>query len=241
MKKEQTRIFRDIPKSYFLNVNHYVSKLKEACEKEELPLCYGPYLKNKKGQWLEHMKGPNNKLILEIGCHKGKNLCQMAEGHKDKAFIGFDITYKRVYETALLAQSKNLENLKAIYANAKEMEEILAPGELDGVVIFFPDPWIKKKKQTKKRLLNQEFCAILKRVLKPGGFIWFKTDSHDYFMNTENFLSKEDFTQSSLDQTCFTENYESTFEKRFKEKGEPTYESVWINPGKTLEKVIERK
>lgn len=238
MNPKHIRIFRDIPENYHLNVNHYVSKLKKSCAEEELPLSYGPYLRDKKGKWLEHLSTQTEKtkkqelteLILEIGCHKGINLCQMAEDQENKGFLGFDITYKRVYETAFLAKSKNLDNLKAIFANAKEMEQILEPGELSGAVIFFPDPWLKKKKQAKNRLLNSEFCAILKKVLKPGGFFWFKTDSHDYFVNTQSFVTELGFKTGSLEQTGFTKNYESTFEKRFKEKGEPTYEAVWIKP-----------
>lgn len=115
-------------------------------------------------------------------------------------------------------------------ADAKEMDHVFADGELSGAVIFFPDPWIKKKSQTKKRLINAKFCAILKKVLKPNGFLWFKTDSLDYFVSTQTLLLEAGFTEGSLKQhSCFTKNYESTFERRFKEKGEPTYESVWIH------------
>ena len=222
------RIFQDIPEGYQLDVNHYVLKIKEACENKSLPVAYGPHLLGKQGKWLQEFSNNPDKLIMEIGCHKGKILSEIAQDNPTKAFVGLDITYKRVYEAAALAVENKLDNVKTLLADARVITQIFDSGELEGVVIFFPDPWIKKKKQAKKRLLNQEFCAILKEVLKIDGFIWFKTDSLDYFMNTQTFLTEAGFVKGSLDQTCFSKNYESTFERRFKDKGEPSYESVWI-------------
>lgn len=233
MEPRYLRIFKEIPPQFNSEVNHYISKLKTSCAEKTLPLLYGPYLRGKKGNWLDcfHLTSEEllkKDLVLEIGCHKGSTLCKIAADHKELAFLGMDITYKRVYETAFLAESQKLLNVKAILGDAKEMEAILAPEELSGVIIFFPDPWLKKKKQKKNRLINKDFCAILKKVLKKTGVVWFKTDSEEYFIEAQSIFKKSCFVEATLSDTFFSKNYESTFEARFKKKSCTTYESFWI-------------
>ena len=78
MKPEHIRIFREIPEDYLLNINPYVSKLRESCITGEVPALYGPYLSGKKANW--HKEFPKSKgLIVEIGCHKGKNLSHLQD------------------------------------------------------------------------------------------------------------------------------------------------------------------
>ena len=53
------------------------------------------------------------------------------------------------------------------------MDHVFAEGELSGAVIFFQTLGLKRKAK-RKRLINAEFCAILKKVLKPNGFFGLK-------------------------------------------------------------------
>ena len=228
MEQNHLRIFRELPSSHRPEVNPYFTKLKVSCKDQSLPLFYGPYLKGKKGTWHKEFANKPQELLLEIGCHKGKTLSQFAEDHPDKAFIGMDITYKRVCETASLAKEKGLENIRSVLANANEMEHIFEEGELSGVVIFFPDPWLKKKKQQKNRLIKEGFCAILRKLLKKDGFIWFKTDSEEYFLEAVEALKSIGFQKADLCSSFFKKNYESTFETRFKSKGCAANESFFV-------------
>ncbi|MEA1911166.1 MAG: tRNA (guanosine(46)-N7)-methyltransferase TrmB, partial [Spirochaetota bacterium] len=50
---------------------------------------------------------------------------------------------------------------------------------LEGVHIFFPDPW-PKKKHHKRRLLQNGFIKELILLIKKGGFIYIATDWDDY-------------------------------------------------------------
>jgi len=56
---------------------------------------------------------------------------------------------------------------------------MIADASLDGVHIFFPDPW-PKKRHHKRRLIQQEFVALLCRKLKAGAYIHVATDWQEY-------------------------------------------------------------
>ena len=228
MNSQHIRIFNELPSSHNPEVNPYFSKLKESCQEKTLPVLYGPYLRGKKGKWREEFDNKPEDLLLEIGCHKGHTLSRFAQDNKERSFVGLDITYKRVCETAILAQENNLINVRSVLANANEIEHIFDKEELTGVVIFFPDPWLRKKKQKKNRLIKPRFCAILKELLKKNGFIWFKTDSEEYFLEAIEAFKKSGFIESNKSCSFFGKNYESTFEARFKSQSLPTYESFLV-------------
>jgi tRNA (guanine-N7-)-methyltransferase len=46
---------------------------------------------------------------------------------------------------------------------------------LDGVHLYFPDPW-HKKKHWKRRIVQADFVDLIYRKLKPGGYIHIATD-----------------------------------------------------------------
>jgi tRNA (guanine-N7-)-methyltransferase len=154
----------------------------------------------------------------------------MAIAHPTSAFIGFDITFKRVVTSAERAKMTGLINTLSVYSDARAIEEIFGAESLDGVVAFFPDPWIKKKSQLKKRLFSDEFCQVLLTTLKPGGFFWFKSDSYDYFSHVEKSARIAGFSDHRADSGITTEKYSSTFEKLFFHKNLPCYEQIWKKP-----------
>lgn len=228
MNQNPIRIFRELPSSHSGEVNPYYEILKKSARDRTLPLFYGPFLEGKKGNWREEFKNKPKDLLLEIGCHKGSTLCQIAEDNKALGFIGIDITYKRVCETASLAVAKELQNVRSVLANGNELSYIFQEAELSGIIIFFPDPWLKKKKQKKNRLIKQEFCGIIRNLLKKEGFVWFKTDSEEYFTEAREAFLNSAFKQGDMSNTFFTKNYESTFESRFRKQGLPKYEGVFV-------------
>jgi tRNA (guanine-N7-)-methyltransferase len=59
------------------------------------------------------------------------------------------------------------------------LRQSLPAGSVDEVVIFFPDPWPKKRHQ-KRRLVQPAFVELLARVLRPGGRLRMATDWADY-------------------------------------------------------------
>lgn len=227
--------FRDPTNLPNQDVNPFVSQMVEGAKSGSLPVLYGGLLKGLSGQWRKRFGG-FSRLIVEVGCHKGDVLRDLAQDHEDTLFVGLDITFKRVVETAKKAQVTGLENLKSVMANAMGLDLLFGERELDGVIIFYPDPWTRKKRQLKNRLLGNEFIDQMSRLIKPGGFFWFKTDHGGYFHDVVQCLEKSDFLRSMDPPTVsgiMTRSYKSRFESEFERRQVQKFEGVWVrSPGK---------
>lgn len=212
-------------------VNPYVSVLKNGLERGELPLSFGPDMKRFRGQWrsvfAKQMGVPPAQVVCEIGCYKGTTLCEMARAHPDKAFVGLDITFKRVVTTARKAKEQGLTNVISVLANGKALNKLFAPEELDGFVMFFPDPWSKKKRQRKNRLFNEDFARELAPLIKESGFVWFKSDQEDYVQDAMSHLAPLPFQPVRPTHGLLTETYVTTFEALFTKQNLPTFAFQW--------------
>ncbi len=224
-------VFDDIASRVRAQVNPYVAELINGVHSNSLPLLHGPQLKGVKGLWRKQFPGntnPGDPLVIEIGCHLGNTLRDMALAHPEINFIGLDITFKRVVTSARRAAEGHLSNIQVALASAKQLHLLLEESEVDGVVLFFPDPWSKRKQQ-KNRLVNADFCLQLRTIIKPGGFFWFKTDDANYFEAGSAAIEAAGFLPATYPTGLPSERYESTFERKFKNEGVPSYEGVWTN------------
>lgn len=224
--------FSEISTAINRAVNPYVDKLSLASKEGLLPVRYGPQLEGLKGNWKAEfeqiMNAKPESLVLEIGCHLGETLRELAQSFPKQSFIGVDITFKRVVVTAEKAKNLNISNLVAVYANAKFIDLIFSPEELSGIVAFFPDPWEKKKSQQHNRLFNLEFCRVMYGLVQNNGFFWFKTDHLGYFEETSENMKEAGWLPAlSLPSICSLD-HQSKFERKFTKDGKPIYEKVWI-------------
>lgn len=224
--------FETIHENIDLSVNPYANELISASRHQTLPVAYGPDLIDKRGNWREFIGSWNQtgkipeKLILEIGCHLGQVTRKIARDFPEVGVIGMDITFKRVMKTVKMAQADGLNNLASVFANASGLDQLFAPGELDAVVIFFPDPWAKKDRQTKNRLINDDFAKKLAQVLSNDGFVWFKTDHMPYFESAMASFENAGLFNNTSESWLSKLEYKSTFEKKFEKLGIPKNESI---------------
>ncbi len=237
MPSQYRNAFEEVSNRLNLDVNPFVRKLIEGQENGKISAIQGPIIAEWKGRWREkiaaHYGLPADsfqELILEIGCHKGKTLIEMAEKRPKTAFVGLDITFKRVVTSAERASKRNLKNLFTALASAKQLTEIFDEGEISGVVAFFPDPWTKKKSQNHHQLFSEDFIATLTTRMRPGGFFWFKSDSLSYFESVKRHCQQTGLVTPEKRQGIYAETYQSSFEKRFTAMKIPHFEGVWVNP-----------
>ena len=120
---------------------------------------------------------PDSKeVILEIGFGMGEATALIGQAFPENGFLAVDVHRPGVGKLFLLIHEYGLKNLRVIQGDAHLiMHNMIADQSLDGVHLFFPDPW-QKKKHNKRRIVNANFLAQVASKLKPGGFIHIATD-----------------------------------------------------------------
>jgi tRNA (guanine-N(7)-)-methyltransferase len=225
-------VFADVVASFHNDCNAFVAKFVEAQANGSLPVAMGSALRDFPGQWREKIAAldegrTNRSLIVEIGCHTGHTICDMAQKHPECLFVGVDITFKRVVQTAQRAKDMGLKNIFAVLANAKGLQHLFKPEEVSGFVTFFPDPW-KKKKHAHNRLYSAAFCETTWKQLSPGGFLWLKTDQHSYFSNACDLAQQVGFLEAASIPIFHDSDFSSFFMRRFELQRQPWYGRKWV-------------
>ncbi len=163
-------------------------------------------------------------IYSELGCGSGKSLVEHAEKETDACFVGFELRYKRAYKAAAKASRKELKNVFVFRCNAKVLPELFGPASLSGVFVNFPDPWDKKRWE-ENRILNERMLDSLAVLLKPAGFLSYKTDHTIRFRETLTLLSAhrqfavQRATEDLWNSDHASENVTTEFEGLFLSKG----------------------
>ena len=146
-----------------------------------------------KGRWNEDIFKNSNPIILELACGKGEYTIHLAKKFPGKNFIGIDIKGPRIWRGAKTALEQELGNVRFLRMFIDHLIQFFGKNEIDEIWVTFPDPYIGKKSNWKKRLTSPKFLDIYRNILKPGGLIHLKTDSNTLF----------DFTLKTIqDENC---------------------------------------
>ena len=118
--------------------------------------------------------------ILEIGFGMGETTAAIAAAHPEYDYLGIEVHTPGVGSLLNRIDALGLANVRVIQHDAVEvLERMLPPDSLDGVHIFFPDPW-PKKRHHKRRLIQSAFVTLLASRMKPGAYLHVATDWQDY-------------------------------------------------------------
>ena len=129
---------------------------------------------------LDQVFGRSAPRILEIGFGMGQATAEIAANHPLNDYLGVEVHGPGVGSLLKLVEERALRNVRVIQHDAVEVvSRMLATDSLDGIHIFFPDPW-HKKRHNKRRLVQPPFVALLASRLKPGGYLHMATDWEEY-------------------------------------------------------------
>ncbi len=180
-----------------------------------------------KGNWNELYFPSKNPITVELACGKGEYSVALAKLFPDRNYVGVDIKGDRIWKGSTLAVEQKLSNIGFLRANILNVESFFNEGEVDEIWLTFPDPR-PKKRDIKRRLTNSRFFDLYKKVLRPGGYLRFKTDNTDLFQFTleelstridiDDLKSTDDVYQSPLRPECF--DIKTRYEEMFAAKGE---------------------
>ncbi|QIL73000.1 tRNA (guanosine(46)-N7)-methyltransferase TrmB [Diaphorobacter sp. HDW4B] len=130
-------------------------------------------------------------LILEIGFGMGDATAHIAQVRPEDNFLCCEVHEPGVGALLKRVGEGHIENIRILQHDAVEVVDNMLPeGTLDGVHIFFPDPW-HKKRHNKRRLIQAPLVAKLVSRLKPGGYIHCATDWEPYAEQILEVLSAD--------------------------------------------------
>lgn len=204
--------------------NPYIDKVETL--PDLLAPCFGGRVSDDEKKNLDEKMSLFRKLVVEFGCGSGRHLSWCASQDPDTLFVGFELRYKRAFRSAEKALKGNLKNVFVLRTNVSVIAQLFQPAALEGVFVNFPDPW-EKKRWEGNLMLNAVMLETLRRLLKPGGFLSYKTDHVNRFRQVCSSLK----SSSAFDIVEESENFQpegdvgerstTEFEGLFRSKGLP--------------------
>ena len=162
-------------------------------------------------------------IYLEIGCGKGKFITDHAKNNPDKNYIALEGQESVIVRAMDKAEEKEVENLAFLSLFMTDICDYFEENEIHGLYLNFSDPW-PKARHAKRRLTYHKFLEKYKKIIKPGGFIEFKTDNDDLFDFTleeiESLGYKIEGCSRDLHHSCYKEgNITTEYEEKFAGRG----------------------
>ncbi|HEY7987054.1 MAG TPA: tRNA (guanosine(46)-N7)-methyltransferase TrmB [Methylophilaceae bacterium] len=225
MTTEESEHHRSI-KSFVLRQGRISTAQKKAYD--ELLPRYGIAYSQEFMDW-DKAFGRKAPQILEIGFGMGTATAHIAKMQPDQDYLGVEVHTPGVGALMRLLAADDLSNVRIIQHDAVEvLRDMIAPGTLDGVHIFFPDPW-PKKRHHKRRLIQTELLQLLASRLKVGGYVHLATDWQDYAEWMLELLSAEALLKNTAVDYALKPAYrpETKFERRGLNLGHGVWDIVF--------------
>ena len=163
---------------------------------------------------------------LEIGFGIGEVIGSLAESNPHIDYLGIEVHRPGVGRLMLRAAQAHARNVRVVCHDAVEVLHRVPDGSFEEILVFFPDPW-HKKRHHKRRLIEPKFVASAAAKLRPGGGIRLATDWQAY---AEQMLAvcaaNPDLESLSADGTYVTRP-DFRPPTRFERRGERLGHGVW--------------
>jgi tRNA (guanine-N7-)-methyltransferase len=180
-----------------------------------------------KGNWAATHFNNQHPITLELACGRGEYTVGLASLFPNRNYIGVDMKGERIWKGSTWAVEQNLTNVAFLRTHILMIENFFASAEVDEIWITFPDPR-PRKRDVKRRITSPRFIDMYKKLLRPGGYVRFKTDNTGLFAYTlEELQLRNDITDlqysqevynSALRPECF--DIKTKYEQMFAAEGE---------------------
>ena len=165
--------------------------------------------------------------VLEIGFGMGEATAYIAAQMPQTNFLCCEVHTPGVGALLKRIAEQGLENIRILQHDAVEVIDHMLPiGSLDGVHIFFPDPW-HKKKHNKRRLIQPPLIAKLAARLKPGGYLHCATDWQPYAEQILDVLSTEALLKNTAVESGYAPKPDYRPLTKFENRGIKLGHGVW--------------
>ncbi len=117
-----------------------------------------------------------NQLIVEIGFGMGEATVEIAKSFPETGFLAIDVHQPGIGKLLSAIEENGISNIRVMDEDAHViLQNMIADSSVDGVHLFFPDPW-PKTRHHKRRIVNENFIELVASKLKKGGTIHMATD-----------------------------------------------------------------
>ena len=181
---------------------------------------------------LELVFDNKNPVVVDIGFGTGETLLYLAKNNPLKNFLGIEVYMSGIGSSLAKAGLSDLSNLKIINRDAELVfKENISNKSLEGAVLFYPDPW-PKRKHHKRRLVQEDFLNLINSSLIPSGFFYCKTDWEDYAKHISRV-----FKIANGWDACTTADLEVSYQ----EMPSTSYERKALREGRSLNNLVYKK
>jgi tRNA (guanine-N7-)-methyltransferase len=166
-------------------------------------------------------------VTLEIGFGNGAALVRLAENSPERDFIGIEVHRPGVGHLLRLLEGKGLTNVRVICEDAAVvLRDHIPVASLAEVLLWFPDPW-PKKRHHKRRLVQPEFVRLLRDRLAPGGTLQMATDWEDYALHMLETVEADGGFTSTAGPGRFAPRPANRPLTKFEQRGQRLGHAVW--------------
>ena len=157
---------------------------------------------------------------VEVGFGAGEALIALAGSEPARDFLGIEVYPPGVGRLLAGCHEAGLENVRVAMTDALDvLEHWLAPSSVEEVLVWFPDPW-PKKRHHKRRLVQSRFASLVHRVLQPGGRLHLATDWEPYAEHMLEVLEAHPGFSNCAAPDRFMPRPERRRETRFERRGQ---------------------
>lgn len=209
-------------RSFVLRQGRITRAQQRACEKL-LPVYGVPYTRSLLE--FDALFDRHAPTIVEIGFGMGETTAEIAAHQPERNFIGIEVHSPGVGSLLTQIANRQLENVRIVQHDAVEVvRDMIAPGSLRGIHVFFPDPW-PKKRHHKRRLLQPDFVTELAQRLAPRGYLHVATDWQDYAEHILDVLGREALLENTAERYASRPAYRP--QTKFEVRGLQLGHGVW--------------
>ena len=180
---------------------------------------------------LDRLFGRRVPRTVEIGFGNGDALAALAGREPERDFLGVEVYPPGVGRLLARCHEAGLGNVRVAMADALDvLEHRLAPASVEEVLVWFPDPW-PKKRHHKRRLVQPGFATLVHRALRPGGLLHLATDWEPYAEHMLEVLGAHPgFSNCAAPERFMpraARRRETRFESRGRRRGHRVFDLAW--------------
>ncbi len=158
--------------------------------------------------------------FVEVGFGMGVGLATLAEQHPEHDFIGIEVHEAGIGRLLSLLARRSIANVRILRGDAVMLlRECFEAASLAGVLLYFPDPW-PKKRHHKRRLVQPAWVELMAVKLAVGGQFKLATDWEDYAHHMLSVIETQGQFRNQAGPGQFMPDRGARIKTKFEQRGE---------------------